>query len=86
MTTDELFQELSERINQEQITDVERMALLAELALALVNANADNRIVRATYFASIAGFEACRAEYQQVGVVNSLIEAVRDLDTPAQNK
>ena len=85
MTIDELFQELSEQLNQEQLTDVERMALLAVTALALASASVGDPIVRATFFASIAGFEACRAEYQQVGVINSLTEAVQALDTPAPN-
>lgn len=85
MTIDELFQDLSEQISQEQVTDVERVALLAVVALALANASVGDPIVRATFFASIAGFEIARAEYQQVGVINSLREAVRDLDTPAQN-
>ena len=85
MTTDELFQELSEQLNQEQLTDVERMALLAVTALALANANAGNPIVRATFFAAIPGFETARAGYQQVVVTSSLTEAVQNLDTPAPN-
>lgn len=85
MTTDELFQELSAQINQEQLSDVDRMALLAAAALALANASGGDPIVRATFFASIPGFETARAEYQQVGVINVLREAVQDLDTPAPN-
>lgn len=85
MTTDELFQELSEQLNQEQLTDVERMVLLAATALALANASVGDPIVRATFFAAIPGFETARAEYQQVGVINVLREAVQDLDTPAPN-
>ena len=85
MTTDEVSQELLEQLNQEQLTDVERMELLAAAALALANASVGDPIVRATFFASIAVFEQCRAGYQQVGVINSLLGAVQNLDTPAPN-